>query len=292
MPSVAVEIENRFASLLRGGRNPGALESSHAMLWSYFDDSSDDKRRRYFAVGGLIAGESHWNGCSFHLDWALATKNLKEPFRSTDCETQQGQFKNWAKADCDNLIAKLVTILVENQLHSFASVVPVDLYREIFPQSDEYDAYYLAVIHAIVGLSGVARMHHNALGFGGMECWFEDSDATTGRTREIYKALKQLKSWPDAELLMPTPNFKDKALWTLQAADLVAREAFKHFDNLGKRDTRIPVKRMLKLINFARWNRETLEFVRDNGGPQNLELLTSWNSDPSRPLFDIVCAAT
>jgi len=188
-------------------------------------------------------------------------------------------------------MARLVTILVDKELHSFASVVPVDLYRRIFPGSGEYDPYYLAVSHSIVALAGVARLHHNTLGFGGMKCWFEDSDATTGRTFEIYKALKKLKSWPDAEMLMPTPSFETKELWTLQAADLVARESFKHFDNIGKRSTRIPVRRMLKLINFTRWNEETLEYLRDNGGFENLDLLASWNSDPSRPLFDIVCGS-
>lgn len=229
------------------------------MLWSYFDDCSDDKRRRYVAIGGLIAGESHWNGCGFHVDWAVATQRLKEPFHATECETQKGQFKDWTKEECDQLMARLVSILVDKRLHGFASVVPVDLYRRLFPDAGEYDPYYLAVTHSIVGLASVARLHHNKFGFGGMECWFEDSDATTGRTRDIYKSLKKLRTWPDADMLMPTPNFKDKGLWTLQAADLVAREAFKHFDNIGKRDTRIPVKRMLSLLNFARWNEETLE---------------------------------
>ena len=162
--------------------------------------------------------------------------------------------------------------------------MPVDLYRRLFPDAGEYDPYYLAVIHTIVGLASVARSDHKKFGFGGMECWFEDSDATTGHTREIYKSLKNIKSWPDADMLVPTPNFKDKGLWTLQAADLVAREAFKHFDNIGKRDTRIPVKRMLSLLNFARWNEETLGYVRDNGGIENLELFTSWPSDPSRSM--------
>lgn len=289
MPAtLAAVIENRFASIVAGGRNPGGPERSHAMLWTYLDDSSDDQRQRYVAIGGLIADEGQWNRSSFHVDWAVATKDLKEPFRSTDCETQHGQFEGWDKRDCDALMAKLVGILVSQQLHSFASVVPVGLYRRCFPNADEYAPYYLAVTHAVIGMAAIARMHHEALGFGGMECWFEDSEATRSHTKKIYMDLKNLTSWPDARFLAPSPHFEDKTLWALQAADLVAREAFKHFDNLGNRGTRIPVKRMVHLINFARWNDDCLAFLSKNGGPTDLSLLSSWSMNASMPKFDIV----
>jgi hypothetical protein len=54
---------------------------------------------------------------------------------------------------------------------------------------------------------------------------------------------------------------------------------------------------MAHLINFARWNQATLEYLRANGGPNNLELLTSaWYQDaaapyPKAPDFDIFCKA-
>ena len=229
-------------------------------FWSYFDDCSDDKRRRYVAIGGLIAGESHWNGCGFHVDWAVATQRLKEPFHATECETQKGQFKDWTKEECDQLMARLVSILVDKRLHGFASVVPVDLYRRLFPDAGEYDPYYLAVTHSIVGLASIEdvsiTISSGSVGWNaGLKTVMPPPDAQETFTNPS----KSSERWPDADMLMPTPNFKDKGLWTLQAADLVAREAFKHFDNIGKRDTRIPVKRMLSLLNFARWNEETLE---------------------------------
>jgi hypothetical protein len=108
-----------------------------------------------------------------------------------------------------------------------------------------------------------------------VKLWFEDSDTTSPSTFRIYQALRKLKTWPPASRLSNI-DFGGKELCPLQAADLVAREAFKHISNLGVRPTRIPAKRMGDRLNFVVWNRETLEYLRDHGGPTNLELLTSW----------------
>jgi hypothetical protein len=92
---------------------------------------------------------------------------------------------------------------------------------------------------------------------------------------------------PPGRSLSQQIPFGDKSLHQLQAADLVAREAFKHFDNMGVRKTRIPVKRLGDSLNFINWDRPTLEYLRDNGGPEDLELLTSWGSTvrPQPPEF-------
>ena len=73
----------------------------------------------------------------------------------------------------------------------------------------------------------------------------------------------------------------------LQAADLIAREAFKYADNLGVRRTRMPVKRLKDRMSFHLWNRECLEFLRDRGGPENLRFLAEWAYLPSEqvPVF-------
>ena len=81
--------EIRFAVLARRSRN--AYERRmHAVIFSYFDDSGDDKREAHVAVGGIIGHEIWINLCEGN--WIKETKNLKEPFRSIDCECQHGQF--------------------------------------------------------------------------------------------------------------------------------------------------------------------------------------------------------
>jgi hypothetical protein len=277
--SIAVD---RFAVIARGSRNPDERPRQHAMLLSYFDDSSDSKHREYFAVGGLIGGEKQWS--DFHVPWAVATIDLKEPFRSTECECQQGQFteeNGWTKPKCDALMDKLVSIVIQQQLHGYASVVPVPEYKTVFPDCGEYDPYYLAVRHAIINMAHIGGKVQGYDILSGMECWFEDSNTTGSTTCGIYRALKNFNAWPDSKALKGCHS-SDKSLRPLQASDLIAREAFKHFKNLGQRQTRIPVDRMRDILNFCTWDLATLEYLRDNGGPDDLDLLTSWDDWQSR----------
>jgi hypothetical protein len=258
----------------------------HAMILSYFDDSSDPRHEHYFASGGLMAEESQWK--NFHVPWAVATIDLKEPFRSSDCECQQKQFSSWSKEDCNKLMDRLVGVICEQRLHGYASIVPIDEYRSVFPDSGEYDAYYLSVKHTIINMAEIGHGERERYGFGGMKCWFEHSETTSGPTRTIYHQLRSVDTWEQAKSLDSNIYFRDKNLHPLQAADLVAREAFKHFLNQGKRNTRIPLRRMSDLLNFIVWRRPQLEYLRDNGGPDNLELLTSWGRDhrPHPPQFE------
>lgn len=238
------------------------------MVFSYFDDSSDQCREKYFAAGGLIGGENQW--FTFDLLWLDATRELKKPFRSTDCECNHDQFKNWKKPKCNALMDQLVTVIRFHKLMGFASIVPIDLYRQVFPKSGEFDPYYLAVAHTIINMAVIGHnIRHE------VKLWFEDNPATKPSSNRIYDGLRALTDWrPSAKL--KGISFDPKTLCPLQAADLVAREAFKHIDNLGLRPTRIPTKRMGDSLNFIVWNKNALEYLRDNGGPADLHLLAHW----------------
>ena len=256
------------------------------MIVSYFDDSSDPRHEHYFASGGLIAGDHQWK--NFHVPWAVATIDLQEPFRSSECECQHGQFRSWSKESCNKLMDKLVGVICEQQFHGYASIVPIDEYKAVFPDCAEYDAYYLSVKHTIINMAEIGHHERKRYGFGGTQCWFEHSETTSGTTRVIYDQLRAVVTWEQGKSLDSDVHFHDKTLSQLQAADLVAREAFKHFLNQGKRKTRIPLQRMGELLNFTVWRRPQLEYLRDNGGPNNLELLSSWGRDdrPPPPQFE------
>src|ERR1035438_4980565 len=78
-----------FARSAMAGKDYRQVPGHHAMLFSYFDDSSDKRREQYFACGGLLGHESQW--LTFDLRWIDATHELDKPFRSTECEGGHGQ---------------------------------------------------------------------------------------------------------------------------------------------------------------------------------------------------------
>lgn len=97
------------------------------VIKGYFDDSGDDKKKRFAAVGGLIGAEGAWS--DFEMKWAPATYHLKRPFHSTDCEAQQGCCKGWTIDQTRSLMKRLTNIIKESRLGLFGAVVSIPEYR-------------------------------------------------------------------------------------------------------------------------------------------------------------------
>jgi hypothetical protein len=255
------------------------------VLCGYFDDSSDGKRERYCAVGGLLGGPEQW--WEFKKRWAAATYHVKGPFHAADCDTNppRGAFKGWKKEDCDTLMRSLVKVLLSCKLSGYGSVVPVPEYKALFPTCDEYDPYLLALKHVLVNMAyiGATFQQGSPTELIKVQLWHEESKTTSARAFQTYADLKAVESWNDRYYLASFAT-GSKSLLELQAADLLAREAFKYVDNLGVRRTRIPVKRLRARMAFHLWNRECLEYFRSQGGPSNHEVLTDWARKPSNEL--------
>lgn len=255
-------------------------ENTMAILHAYFDDSSDSKHQRFMAVGGLVGVDAQFTDLDIY--WSHETNGLA-PFRSTECETQHGQFKNWSKRDCDSLMARLVSAIRKSHLLAYGSVVPVDDYRQVFPNADEYDPYFLALRHTIINMAFVGSVRSDGTDKKNVDVKIcvEDSDATSRRALRVYNELKAFSGWTWGRSLAGFST-ASKKLMALQGADLMAREAYKHADNLGVRKTRKPVKALHDKTHFHIWNRSTLEHLRDAGGPTNLNALTHWG-DTGKP---------
>ena len=236
---------------------------------SYFDDSSDERRKEFRACGGLIGSPEQWD--FFEVFWSDATHGLAKPFRSTDCECGHGQFEGWPKPKRDALMAKLVTVLCRTNLMGFASIIPVAEYEKAFPNCGKHDAYFLALRQVMMNVAKVAcNLDREA------KVWFERG-SNQGETLKIFNAIAGFESWPPSKHLRGI-TFDTKALRPLQAADLVAREAFKHIKNLGQRPMRQPVRRMRGSLAFLLWTEKTLGHLAANGGPDNRSLLASWDT--------------
>jgi hypothetical protein len=246
------------------------------VLESYFDDSADPRRDRYYACGGFIGGPDQFD--AFEVNWSHLTSGLREPFRSTDCETGHGQFQGVPKPARDKLMDQLVGVLFDTKLRGFASIVPVQDYKECFPTSGQHDPFLLALRHVIMNMAFIA----NELKYD-MRLWFEQS-AINSSIERVYQTIANWRVWEPSKRLRDI-RFESKKCKPLQAADLIAREAFKHMDNLGTRPTRIPVRRLGEqgALYFVLWNKPALSYLAANGGASNLELLSQWDALPNAP---------
>jgi hypothetical protein len=241
---------------------------NHAVIFSYFDESGDDKRKTHVAIGGIIGHEILLN--LVEQDWIQTTKHLREPFRSTDCECQHGQFAHWDKTRCDELMRRLVITLAHERAGCYAFDVPVQLYREVFPISAEQDPMRLAIAHTVVEMARLARKHREKVSL-----WFEKGPFRS-LTDKTFCDLQELKSWRLSERgTLFKLSFGDKTLVPLQAADLIAREGFKLAANYGVRNLRKPVLGMWNRMGMGFYTKETLELLKQRGWPANLESVTS-----------------
>lgn len=242
------------------------------VLRGYFDDSGDPDRKRFSAVGGLVGGPPQWS--HFEKQWNLATYELKEPFHSTDCEAQRGCCEGWSIEQSAKLMKQLTAIISETGIGAFGAIVPVVDYHAVFPNCNKYDPYFLALKQTVINMAYLCKVSALSGNSASVTICHEDG-ATSPAASRIYHDLKDVPGWVDGKYLAGF-SVGDKRLAGLQGADLIAREAFKHADNLGKRKTRKPVKTLHQGTSFHLWTRESLEYLRDKGGPDDLEVLTTW----------------
>ena len=242
------------------------------VLKGYFDDSGDEKRKRFSAVGGLVGGPPQWS--HFEKRWSVATYELKEPFHATDCEAQKGCCEGWSIQKSAALMKQLTGIVKETGLGPFGAIVPVPEYRDIFPNGHKDDPYFLALKQTIINMAYLCRLA-SVEGFIDSVTIIHEEGHTSARAFQIYRDLKAVGTWDDSKYLVGFA-VGSKRLNGLQGADLIAREAFKHADNRLTRRTRKPVETIKRQASFHLWTRESLEYLKSKGGPENLEALTSW----------------
>lgn len=243
---------------------------------AYFDDSSDEKRKKFYACGGLMGSPEQWDG--FDMAWSNVTCNLEQPFRSADCEGGHGQFSAWSKPARDDLMRRLTNIIHATKLHGYVSVVPVPKYKKIFSEAKEHDAFLLGLRQSLINIAYIAEVLKEDV-----KLWFEKGNADAAILR-AYNSIADFRNWKPTQRLSAI-SFDNKKLRPLQAADLIAREGFKHIDNLGIRPIRKPAMKLTGRIYFHLWGSDTLRYLADNGGPDNLNLLTSWGEYKDAPKF-------
>lgn len=264
----------KFSTLARGFTRCARGAGYHAMLECYFDDSSDDRREKFLVSGGLIGSPEQWD--AFIIHWSPIARQLNKPFRSAECECGFGQFRGWPKSERDELMARLVSAVRVCRLSGFASIVPVEAYRDAFPDCRDDDPYLLTLPHTIMNMAVIGHRANQDVNI-----WFECGkwDAAISRAFQSVKGM----AWKPAQRLRAI-SLGSKDEYPLQSADLIAREAYKYLNNRGIRPTRKPLLILQGMICLVVWTEDALRHLAEHGGPQNLEFLSSWDESTSPKL--------
>jgi hypothetical protein len=244
------------------------------LMEAYFDDSSDEKREKFYACGGLIGSPDQWDG--FDMAWSSVTCDLEQPFRSADCEGGHEQFVKWSKPKRDDLMRRLTNVIYETGLHGYVSIVPVPKYKRVFSDAGEHDPFLLALRQTVMNTAYIAETLKEDI-----KLWFEKGNTDAAILR-VYNSIADFKDWKPTRRLSAI-SFDNKKLRPLQAADLIAREGFKHITNLGIRKIRKPAMKLTGTVYFHLWGSDSLQFLADHGGPDNLGLLVTWDEHKDAP---------
>lgn len=266
--------ESDFNRTERGSRNQSE-HFLHAMIHVYIDDSGDEHKTEYLTCGGILS--EAFAITVMECLWAAETKELRKPFRSTECECQQGQFKQWEKNKCDELMGKLVDVLLEPSCRCgvFGMSVPVPLFEREFPNRDRDDPFRLAVRHVLVNLCRLCRRYNERA-----KVWFESGPYDA----DILRAYNDVR-----EFNFPDPSergrlsgiaFNDKTLIPLQAADFAARECFKVAMNVGKRPIRKPLQRLWGQASFQVFGELCMSKLKQSDeGPLSIKAINAMGDE-------------
>ncbi len=260
----------------------GIHSGRFVVVRAYFDDSGDSSGNKILAIGGIVGFPEQWE--LFDQPWKQATKELSGSFHATDAEALRGCCEGWTREQHNTMMKDVVSAIISCGLRPFGTIVDVEAFRKVFPGSS-VDAYSLIFAHTAINLAISAEIDEAAFGRKDNEVhiWHEGGPREN-KLGEIFLRLRNLTDWLPSKYLK-TFTIGTKDMPAIQAADLIARETFKYADNLGERDTRIPVQRFIEnsKIRFFPWDRRCLERLRTYGSPDDLIAIIKCMSDNPPP---------
>lgn len=201
------------------------------MILVYGDDSADEKCESVCAVTGVVGTIMGWR--SIERQWLVREGGI--PFHAKDCDSDQGDFKEFTHAENKELYKDMVTLIAESHLHGFGLAIDLMASSSIFPNSGEL-AYYRAFIEVLKEMKNCAKANQTIAEFT-----FDMRMDTDHNAGLLYGTAKEHElDWSPYLAEKVTFEFARKNP-RVRVADLVAREVMKALDNdIG------PVKRPIR----------------------------------------------
>lgn len=215
-----------------------------ANVWCVaLDDSDDGKREHYLLAGSLFGNKTAWN--NFNKAWhaCLCAEPRVEYFHQKELTALDGQFhqfkdrRKWPKptgSEAANLKREaLVNVIATSSLSAHALALSVPEYNDIRDKAPNAKLFldpdpwiYLLQEVAFDTATRIAADDAKAA-----IAFLSDSSNKSVRYTEFYQGFKK-KNPKIAQKMVGITHDEERSSYALQAADLVAAEAKKCYDEL------------------------------------------------------------
>jgi hypothetical protein len=228
------------------------------MAHVFGDESADESKTRVFSLSGLIANDSEWQ--VLKDAWLERTGGVV--FHASECESDHGEFAKNDHAGNLKLYADLTQIIVNSGIGGFAVALDLAAWLEYFPGVPTDVGYYKCFSEVIKHfLYGPYRDSFP------IEFTFDHRQESEYNAGLLYSHMVNLPEWKEKNVFLNAKvNFDSRKDVRIQAADLVAREAMKHLDNIVGPKQR-PIRRSMEALARAnsriKFDILTREYCRD-----------------------------
>jgi hypothetical protein len=232
------------------------------VLSVFGDESYDEKEQRVFAVSGIAGTQEEWDT----LEPVWISRTGGKAFHAADCEAGRGDYNGISHKENLNLYADLIKMLVRTNMIGFAAVVDLKVYNELFPDVVDNQPYHIC-FHAVVEhFAEIAYFpqHRQKVKFT-----FDRNSRTLSSSSYLYEYLATTSDWKYAECLDEI-SFSTRNNIGIQAADLIAREAMKHYDNVVVGPTKRPIRKSMQALlstgryTFTPYSRKYFSYLKEN----------------------------
>ena len=180
-----------------------------------------------------------------------------KPFHAAACEAGQDDYKGLPHQENLKLYADLIKIIVRTNMVGFAVIDDLKVHKNSFPKTPNQAPYHVCFQKVIIEF---AKIGYLSIPQQKVKFTFDINSKTQASCVFLYDCLKKSNQWKFAKYITDEISFTDRRSSVgIQAADLIAREAMKHADNvlMGSKGRRTRTS-MYELHSSNKYNFELL----------------------------------
>ncbi len=224
------------------------------VLSVYGDESHDGKEEKVYVVSGVGGTEQDWIELS--SSWNQITGG--KIFHAADCDAGKGAYKDIDIADRRQLFKKLVQAIVSSRIMGFALVTDLIAFHEFNQGVVEKIPYHHCFLRVVEYFAFIGRI---LIPPEIVTFTFEMNPEMTYSSGVLYDYMVTTDEWEYGSQLSPKISFANKNYVGIQVADIVAREAMKHYLNFYSGPKKYDIPR----LSFAALNRTNRFSFRVHG---------------------------